>query len=290
MDDLLSLHVPSTPRAEPENKYRDADVPERVAPGERDMSDKLPYLRHRMPRLAKIRRFCENAERSLMTLDDEVAKVRVWLRRHDEQNTLVIYWSDNGVLNGQHNRIGKTVPYLPSIQVPMFMWWPGRIQPGVDDRLATNTDLAPTILSAAGTPALTVVDGHSLFDDQLRSVQYNEPFVAKDGRTDIPQWFQLLKPGDWAYIENDLQSGSVVEEYYDLTADPAQNHNLLGDEKSSNDPPADLLSDLHDQLWLAAVAQERRNRAPPTPARRHRQRRRFAPTRSVARSTSRCAR
>ncbi len=237
--------------AQPERKYRDADVPGCVAPGERDMKDKLPYLRHRMPSLTKVRRFCMNSERALMTLDDEISKVRGWLRRHDEQNTLIIYWSDNGVLTGQHNRIGKTVPYLPSIKVPMFMTWPGHVQAGVDERLATNADLAPTILAAVGTPALTVEDGHSWLTGSQSSVQYSESFIVKDGRTDLPQWFQLLKPGDWAYIEDDLPTGRVFREYYDLSTDPAQNRNLLADDDPSNNPSADLLSALHAQLSLA---------------------------------------
>lgn len=237
--------------AQPEQKYRDADVPDCVAPGERNMSDKLPYLRHHSLRKKEVRRFCENAERALMTLDDELARVMRWLHTNGERNTLVIYWSDNGVLSGQHNRIGKSVPYLPSVQVPMFMWWPGRIDAGIDNRLAMNVDLAPTILSAAGVQPQTLVDGQSLFGDPTRLVQYSESFIEKDLRVVLPKWFQLLTPGAWSYIEDYLPSGRVYAEYYDLSTDPKQHHNLLGDSKTSNDPPPEQLSYLHDQLQLA---------------------------------------
>ncbi len=127
----------------------------------------------------------------------------------------------------------------------------GHVQAGVDERLATNADLAPTILAAVGTPALTVEDGHSWLTGSQSSVQYSESFIVKDGRTDLPQWFQLLKPGDWAYIEDDLPTGRVFREYYDLSTDPAQNRNLLADDDPSNNPSADLLSALHAQLSLA---------------------------------------
>ncbi len=237
--------------AEPEPKYRGTPVPDCVAPGERFMGDKLPYLRNHNLNPDRVRHFCKSAERALISLDDEIARTEQWLRRHDERNTIVIFWSDNGVLTGQHNRIGKTVPYLPSVKVPMFVAWPGHLQPAVDHRLATNVDLTPTILDATGTTPNHVMDGTSLLVSSRRRVQYSESFVTKDGADRIPQWFQLLKPDSWAYIEDDLPSGDVFTEYYDLRQDPRQNRNLLGDGNPGNDPPPGRLRQLHARLQAA---------------------------------------
>ena len=239
---------PVRDRAVPERRYKGAPVPACVGPGERNMSDKPAYVRRHSPGKKAIRRYCKSAERALMTLDDEIAKVKRWLRAHHERNTLVIYWSDNGQLYGQHNRIGKSVPYLPSISVPMFMWWPGQVKPEVDKRFASNVDLAPTILSAAGVRPRTRMDGHSLLTDRVRSVQYSEYFRLYPDQTFVPRWSQLLRPRAWSYIESHVSADRVVEEYYDLRADPRQNRNLLGDTRPANDPPQDRLRALHMRL------------------------------------------
>jgi len=234
--------------AQPERKYRGADVPECAQPGEKELRDKLPYVTGHSPRRAKIRRFCANAERALMTVDDEIARTRQWLRAHDERDTLIVYWSDNGMLNGQHNRIGKSVPYLPSVQVPMFMWWPGPVKAGVDRRLATNVDLAPTILDAAGVRPRTVMDGHTLLGERSRSVQYIESLVEPEEAESMPKWFQLLKPGAWAYIENRLGSGKTFREYYNLRSDPQQHRNLLWGRRTADSPSVGEVRRLHRQL------------------------------------------
>jgi len=237
--------------AEPERRYKNADVPPCAKRGEPNISDKPGYITNRNPPLERVRAVCENAERALMTLDDEIAKVIDWLESNRESDTLVIYWSDNGALAGQHNRIGKSVPYLPSVQVPMFLWWPGELPARTDERLATNVDLAPTILDAADVRPLSDADGHSLLGRIHRSVQYSESLDEPTVDDKMPQWFQLLNPGRWSYIENHLRSGEVFTEYYNLRADPRQHRNLLGDGTSTNDPPLKRLAALHSRLQLA---------------------------------------
>ena len=78
-------------------------------------------------------------------------------------NTLLIFTSDNGFLNGQH-RIppDKGHIYEESIRVPLMMRGPG-IPAGVEvGDLTINADLAPTIVDVANaTPGLTM-DGRSL--------------------------------------------------------------------------------------------------------------------------------
>ncbi len=45
-------------------------------------------------------------------------------------NTLAFFISDNGYLLGEHHRCCKSVPYTRSIQVPMFVHWPGHFDGG----------------------------------------------------------------------------------------------------------------------------------------------------------------
>jgi arylsulfatase A-like enzyme len=76
-----------------------------------------------------------------------------------EQNTLVIYHSDNGGIlhtypsNNGPLRGGKGDTYEGGIRVPAVMKWPGVIPPGaVSSANAVHFDLFPTILEAAGVP------------------------------------------------------------------------------------------------------------------------------------------
>jgi arylsulfatase A-like enzyme len=74
-------------------------------------------------------------------------------------NTLILYFSDNGTRNG------KGTCYDGGAQTPCVMRWRGRIPAGVVcDAVVQNTDFAPTILEACGVapPAPMQMDGRSL--------------------------------------------------------------------------------------------------------------------------------
>jgi hypothetical protein len=56
------------------------------------------------------------------------------------------------------------------------------------------------------------------------------------------------------YIQTYNTSGAVIAgEYYNLTADPAENTNLLGDASTSNDPPPSTITSLEQQLTAFAT-------------------------------------
>lgn len=90
-----------------------------------------------------------------------------------EQNTLVIFTSDNGPCSGgwgPSRHMGplhglKGTVYENGIRVPCFVRWPaGLRRPATVDRLAAHIDLLPTILDACSIPAPAGVnlDGISL--------------------------------------------------------------------------------------------------------------------------------
>ena len=109
----------------------------------------------------------------MMELDWSVGEVFRSLRRHGlEENTFVVFTSDNGPwLNfGNHAgsafplREGKGTMWDGGCRVPCLMQWPGHIAPGrVTDRLAGTIDLLPTIagLAEVPLPPLTI-DGVNL--------------------------------------------------------------------------------------------------------------------------------
>ncbi len=64
------------------------------------------------------RGYCEG----LLAVDESIGLVKAELRRLGlEEETLLVYHSDNGFLHGEHGLIDKRVMYEPSIRVPLLM-------------------------------------------------------------------------------------------------------------------------------------------------------------------------
>jgi arylsulfatase A len=90
-----------------------------------------------------------------------------------DQNTLVIFTSDNGpwLIKGADGgsaaplRGGKGSTWEGGVRVPTIAWWPGRIAPGSSSNAVAGTiDLLPTAVSIAGgkVPADPVIDGRDI--------------------------------------------------------------------------------------------------------------------------------
>lgn len=105
-------------------------------------------------------------------LDDAVGAILTKLRDMGlEQNTLVVFLSDNGcatytrACTNDPLRLGKLTHFEGGFRVPFAMKFPGRIKPGtVYDHPVSSLDLLPTALSVAGgkLPADRAYDGVNL--------------------------------------------------------------------------------------------------------------------------------
>ncbi len=254
-------HRPFTP----EPAYENASVPEwdpppsvfegdpSVDPG--GLTDKPAYVQEAQGTPQEGGQIRQEQLRTLLSVDDMMGRLHRELDDLGEsENTLVFFISDNGFLWGQHRWIGKFVPYTESIQVPFYVSWPNTVQAGAtSSRLVANTDIAPTVLQAAGIQPreLFPMDGHSLLDDSYnRNRIFTESFNNPDpvART-VPRWASIRNP-QLQYVEYYNRAGSAVvnREYYDLAQDPYQLDNLLGDGDVANDPPPEEIDQLHEQL------------------------------------------
>jgi arylsulfatase len=163
--------------------------------------------------------------------DTEVGRMLAALEETGQaENTIVIYMSDHGEMLGDHGIYLKG-PYFYDCmtRVPLMIRWPGHCKEGLRcDALVELTDIAPTLLEAAGVPLASGMQGHSLagilrgektthrdsvycehFDS---SFLYDPPPMAACVRTDR---YKL------AYYKN-LDMG----ELYDLHKDPGEVENL----------------------------------------------------------------
>ena len=234
---------------EAEPAYADADTGAWMgnpAVVETDRSDKPPWVRERSSSLAEGRATRQKQLRTLLSVDDLVHRVLRRMRALGEEDTLVIFTSDNGYTWGEHGlHQQKRLPYLPSVRIPMLVRWPGHVPAGRDRRIVASIDIAPTILEAARVapdPSLPSIDGISLLGDDVRRRILLEYFRAPEF-TEYPSWAATLT-GRSSYVEyyaDDLET-IVFREYYDLVADPWQNENILADGVPGNEPDVEALS------------------------------------------------
>ena len=190
------------------------------------------------------RAYCE----TLLALDESVGRVLDYLEQTGlDRSTLVIYMGDNGFLLGEHGLIDKRNAYEESIRVPMIAWAPGYLEAGTaTDRLVRNIDVAPTLLELAGVPAPAGMDGRSVlpalrgedvsWEGELLYEYYWEyafPHTPTTLALRGDRYKFIYYPGVW-----DRQ------ELYDLTADPAERHNLI-------DRPehAARVKEMRERLW-----------------------------------------
>ena len=80
-----------------------------------------------------------------------------------EDNTAIIYISDNGFFRGEHKLGDKRAPYEESIRIPLMIRYPlEQSLPRIVNNIALNLDLAPTILDIAGLNIPQNMQGRSL--------------------------------------------------------------------------------------------------------------------------------
>jgi N-acetylglucosamine-6-sulfatase len=238
--------------AVPDTQYASTNVGTCSGVPEADRSDKPAYVRTMNHTTAQAQAMCQSQLRAIMSADDQFAATMQLLSdRGVLANTLVILSSDNGFMWGEHGRWEKFVPYEPSIRVPLLVRWPGHVTAGTDtSRLVSYLDLLPTMLEAAAiTLPATVprLDGESLLQPTRRTTMYSEYYV--DGANpNIPSW-RMIRSATIKYVHTYNATGAIIaREYYNLTNDPAENTNLLGDSSTANNPPATTLTSLASQL------------------------------------------
>jgi arylsulfatase A len=202
------------------------------------------------------------------------------------ENTLVIFLGDNGTgreitsqFKGQAYPGGKGLTNARGMHVPLIANWPGQIPGGlVNGDLIASTDFLPTLVEAAGAtmPTSLPTDGRS-FLPQLVG-QKGQPrewiycWYAKNGGPKAAAEFAMT-------VQHKLyRDGS----FFDLTADPFEEHPLHIDDLSESN--AEAARNLAIVLEKYADARPAHLREPPT------RRSKVDPVRKAARKQRRASR
>lgn len=180
----------------------------------------------------KYQRYVKDYLRCVKSVDDSIGDLLDYLKAASlEDNTIVIYSSDQGWYLGEHGWYDKRWMYEESLKTPLLARWPGVIKPGsVNGDIVSNLDFAQTFLDIAGVEQPADMQGRSLVPlfkggtpaDWRKSFYYHyyefpgahsvaRHYGVTDGRRKLIHYYEL---GEW--------------ELFDLEKDPNEMNNLHG--------------------------------------------------------------
>jgi len=112
----------------------------------------------------KYQRYMQDYLGCIAAVDENVGRLLDHLETSGlDENTIIVYTSDQGFYLGEHGWFDKRFIYNESFKTPLLVKWPGKIAPGtVSDEMVQNLDFAQTLLDAADVEAPGDMQGESL--------------------------------------------------------------------------------------------------------------------------------
>ena len=97
-------------------------------------------------------------------VDENIGRILDYLKTSGlDENTVVMYSSDQGFYLGEHGWFDKRFMYEESYRTPLLVRWPGVVSPGTRNTdLVQNIDFAATFLDIAKAPVPNDMQGESL--------------------------------------------------------------------------------------------------------------------------------
>src|SRR5699024_2143603 len=128
----------------------------------------------------KYQRYIKDYLRCVKTIDDSVGEILDYLKKHNlEDNTIVIYTSDQGFFLGEHGWYDKRFMYDESLRMPFLIKYPKKIKSKTNtNAMIINNDFAPTLLDFA-----KIVPKEEMQGESFRSICQGE--LPENWRTTI---------------------------------------------------------------------------------------------------------
>ena len=186
----------------------------------------------------KYQEYMKDYLRCIWSVDENVGRIMDYLEESGlEENTIVMYSSDQGFYMGEHGWFDKRFMYEESYRTPLIVRWPGVVEAGsVNTDLVQNIDFAETFLDICKAPIPGDMQGESLLPllrgktpgnwrTSLYYHYYEYPgahSVCRHEGVSGPR-FKLIR-----FYGTDVPGGEEWE-FYDLQDDPSEMNNRYGD-------------------------------------------------------------
>ena len=197
----------------------------------------------------KYQRYLHDYLACIASVDESVGKLLDYLHETGlEQNTIVVYSSDQGFFLGEHGWFDKRWIFEESLRAPLLIRWPGITKPGsVNTDIVSNLDFAETFLDAAGQGVPAEMQGRSLVPalkgqtpaDWRKSFYYH--YYEHPAEHNVPRQYGVIT--DRYKLVYFYEPEYNYWELFDLKTDPHELKSVYGDPAY-----AAVQSDLHKQL------------------------------------------
>mgnify|MGYP005672946253 FL=1 len=129
-----------------------------------DFKENWPTMNDTQKMKWKFQRYMQDYLATISSVDDNVGRVLDYLEETGlDDNTIVVYTSDQGFYLGEHGWFDKRFIYDESFKTPLMIKWPNKIKPGItNDEMVQNLDFAQTFLEAAMIDVPDDMQGESL--------------------------------------------------------------------------------------------------------------------------------
>ena len=233
------------PRPAPryERKSSTYTLPRPPSFNESDFADKPSNMRDAAPSMSEkqiqqLQLDYEGRMGSLLAVDYHVKRLVHTLRATGQlRNTLIVFLSDNGWLQGQHRVTGdKFLPYEESLRIPLIVRGPGVPRGQTVRGQVANIDFAPTLADVARAKPGRTMDGVSLMPtirNPHRRPQRVVEIEALDrlfrGNVPVNAWdrpYKGVRTDRYTYV---VYKETGEQELYDRRTDPYQLDNVAAD-------------------------------------------------------------
>ena len=156
------------------------------------------------------------------------------------ENTVVVLSADHGELLGNHGTYNKDRLYEEAIRVPMIYRYPNGFRPAeTSAQVASNVDIAPTVLDTCGLAVPAHMQGQSLLPvmkGDRPSLDRDYSFVEAAGYQGVSyampySMMGIRSPSHKYGIEVEADDRALRNDravFYDLRSDPYELDNLAG--------------------------------------------------------------
>jgi choline-sulfatase len=208
-----------------------------------DLSGYPPHISYRMPltrdRKKHLKAHSAGYRGNLAFVDSCIGQVYHALEELGLlDNTIVVYTSDHGEMDGDHGMFQKFCLFEPSIKVPLIISYPKSLPVNkVSEALIEQIGLYPTLCDLVGIEQPKSVTNYPIPNapEKMDGISFADLIQdpTKEGPSEVYAEYALrsnlnmymIRAKRYKYVHNHTST----HELYDIQEDPNENHNLINE-------------------------------------------------------------